>query len=199
MAIWGQVEKDTAALHVYSKNNGTFKKSDETLEGFCEHIKYIQTLPIQGVQMQLVALSCFKCANIYVYDIITKDVLKVFSGEPDSKYRRPQSMTHGKPGEIYAIDHPKKFGTKRLKIILLDCKESQFSVKKRENIEIKICHSLVYVPAPHNLLVLTDPYNDEYRYVRAISSDTFDHTWTVSGPIDGQRFQPAWSDLLSGP
>ena len=87
--------------------------------------------------MDLVVMSCFLCRTIHVVDIIAqvgsgmRMPTRVFTNEETViSPHRPHCMTAGEPGELYVIDHPMFYGYKRLKVMVIDCTEAKFKVKK---------------------------------------------------------------------
>ena len=147
--------------------------------------------------MELVVTSCFICRTIDVFDINPQDGsggvrmrTRVFTDEETViKPHRPHCMTAGEPGEIYVIDHPTFYGYKRLKVMVIDCTEAKFKVKKTVKINTKLCHKITYVPAPHKLLVLNNPFGEKPS-VKAVSCESWDVLWTVTGPMEGREISP---------
>ena len=142
--------------------------------------------------MELVVTSCFICMTIDVFDINAQNGsgVRMFIDEDTViKPHRPHCMTAGEPGEIYVIDHPMFYGYKRLKVMVIDCTEAKFNVKKTVKINTKLCHKMTYVPTPHKILVLNNPFGDKPS-VKAVSCESWNILWTVAGPVNGRELSP---------
>ena len=146
-----------------------------------------------GVEMDLVVMSCFLCRTIHVFDIIAHDGDSMFDDDTVINPHRPHCMTAGESGEFYVIDHPMFYGYKRLKVMVMDCTEAKFKVKKTVKINAKLCNKITYVPVP--ILVLNNPFGEKPS-IKAVSSETWDVRWTVRGPVEGRQLSP-WGLVFS--
>ena len=162
----------------------------------------MQVMPMPGVEMDLVVMSCFLCRTIHVFDIIAHDgdgmcmPTRVFTDDDTViNPHRPHCMTAGESGELYVIDHPMFYGYKRLKVKVMDCTEAKFKVKKSVKINAKLCNKITYVPVPHKILVLNNPFGEKPS-VKAVSRETWDVRWTVRGHVEGRQLSP-WGLVFS--
>ena len=161
----------------------------------------MQVMPMPAVEMDLVVMSCFMCRTIHGFDIIAHEgdamrmPTRVFT-EDDTVINphRPHCMTPR--GTRRAVrHHPMFYGYKRLKVMVMDCTEAKFKAKKTVKINAKLCNKMSYVPVPHKILVLNNPFGEKPS-VKAVSCETWDARWTVRGPAEGRQLSP-WGLVFS--
>ena len=79
VVIWGKTAKaDSPALHIYNFSFDTWRK-ERIQSGLCEHTHDISILPVTvQQQQQLLAVSCFHCNKIRLYNMKTRLVITAF-------------------------------------------------------------------------------------------------------------------------
>ena len=141
----------------------------------------MKILPITVNNKEQLAVSCFECETVKLYNL---DTLQVTTAFHDPKYY-PGRMSHGENGKLYVVHSVK--GEK--KVLELDCSGETFSgPSKIVQSGMGIYYSMCYIPAPHRLIVFSTAYVS--NTIRAVSAETGEKVWEVKGEVDGVECKP---------
>ncbi len=144
----------------------------------CFH-ELIRLQPIVIGNIEYIAISCFDCQLIYLYDYSTFSVVSSFKMEcPDSMCLGPQDtlfVVKGVPGgrEVVGLD----IRTTQFRF--------KFNIKTNMQQIYDICH--MAFEYPNGTLVLTDW---ESNTICAVNINTQDIIWNIRGEIDGKLCDP---------
>ena len=176
--LWGKAsDKASPAFHIFSLIPAGWKKLRE-VKHLCEHER-VYILPVTINSKEQLAVSCWKCQSIKLYNL---DTLKVTTAFYDLKYR-PGRMYHGEDGKLYVV-HGEKGDTNALEV---NCSEETFSGPcKIIQSGLVNYFALCYISS-HKLLVFTS-WSDSI--VRAVSAGSGETVWQLKGEVDGKMCYP---------
>ncbi len=179
VVIWGKTaEADSPALHIYNGSSDSWQK-ERTESGFCEHPDFIYLLPVTVQQQQLLAVSCFHCCKIRLYNMKTRESTTAF--HDPSCY--PGCMCQGEPNQIYVAQNV----LDAVSILQLNYSQPQFTLEKIIQSEREDYCSICFVPS-HRLIVINQNAPD--KIVIAVSCDTEKKLWELQGEVQGVQCNP---------
>ena len=146
VVLWGKTSDEASpAFHIFSLTSAGWKKL-RGVKCLCDHDVYI--LPVNINNREKLAVSCWNCQSIKLYNLDTLEVTTAFH---DPKYY-PTVLCHGENGKLFAMNGVK--GDE--KALELDCSEETFSgPSKIIQPGLDIYYTLYYIPSPHKLLVFS--------------------------------------------
>ena len=166
------------AFHIFSLTSTGWKKLRE-VKRLCDH-DIVNILPVNIKNKEQLAVSCFECETIKLYNL---DTLQAITSFHNLKYY-PASMCHGENGKLCVV-HGIKGDTK---VLELDYSGEPFSgPSKIIPFRINRYYGLYYIPSPHKLLIIT---LWEYSTIQAVSAETGETVWEVKGEVDGKMCEP---------
>ena len=167
-----------AAFHIYNQTSAGWKKVKQ-IKRLCEH-DGVDFLPINVNNKEQLAVSCFHCRTIKLYNLDTLDATIAFH---DPKYY-PGPMCHGENGKLYVM-HSVKGG---VPVLELDCTTLLFTGPSQIiQSGMETLYSIYYIPSPHKLLVFSE---NNLSIIRAVSAETGEKVWEVRGEVDGKMCYP---------
>ena len=179
VVVLGKTSEETPpAFHIFSLISSGWKKLRE-VKCQCDH-DGVKIIPITVNNKEQLAVSCFDCETVKLYNL---DTLQVTTAFHDPKYY-PGRMCHGENGMLYVV-HSAKAG---VRVLELDCSRETFSgPSKIMQSGMKMYNSMHYIPSPHRLIVLSDHHPG---LIRAVSAETGEKVWQVKGEVDGVECEP---------
>ena len=188
--IFGKAPGCDLGFHRYFKDREIWQKVLEWIPAFCPHKRCDDMLAVVMAGRELLAVSCHVCLTIRVCDLSTKSVSVAFN---NGKYC-PSKMCHGTPGFIYAIHVP--ILKSKVKLMLLNCVQSMFTIGKLRQLEIKSCDSLAYIPDPYRLIAIS--VISPVASVHAVCCDTGELKWEFHGKSHGILYSESHDSVLVG-
>ena len=179
VVIYGKTSEETPpAFHIFKLRSGGWKKLRQ-LKRLCEHDD-VHILPITVNKKEQLAVSCFDCETVKLYNL---DTLQATTAFHDTNYY-PGNMSHGEKGKLYVVHQVN--GEK--KVMELDCSGETFSgPSKIVQTGMEMMYRMCYIPSPHRLIVLTR-WKDSI--IRAVGAETGEIVWEVKGEVDGVECEP---------
>ena len=166
------------AFHIFGLTSTGFKKLKD-VKRLCDHDE-MKILPVNINKKEQLAVSCFECETIKLYNLDTLQVTTAF--RRPSYY--PGSLCHGENGKFYVVQNEKT----AKKVIELDCSGETFSgPSKIIGIGLNKYYAFHYIPSPHKLLIITSWVES---IIRALSAETEEKVWEVKGEVDGKMCEP---------
>ena len=149
VVLWGKTSEETpSAFHMFNLTSKGWKKLKE-VKRLCDHDNNMFIIPITVNNKEQLAVSCFECETIKLYNLNTLQVTTAFHVP---KYY-PGGLSHGEKGKLYIADCVKD----DIPIVELDCSEERFSgPSKIMQSGMETYHSIHYIPSPLRLIVLSD-------------------------------------------
>ena len=148
VVVWGKTSDETPpAFHIFGPTFAGWKKLSQ-VKRLCDHYNNVRILPITVNNKEQLAISCFDCETIKLYNLDTLQVTTTFN---NPKYY-PSLMSHGENGKLYVMHNVK--GDKP--VMELDCSEETFSGPgKIVQSGLENYYSMHYIPSPHRLIVFS--------------------------------------------
>ena len=177
VVLWGKTSDETpATLRIFSITSTGLRKLRK-VKRLCDHDRQ-NILLISVNNKEEMAVSCCECNTIKRYNPDTLQVITAF-------HNYPGAMCHGENGKLNVVHSVK--GEKR--VMELDCSEETFSgPSKMVQSGMEKYYSMHYIPSPHRLIVLS--LNIEPRMIRAVSAETGQKVWEVTGEVNGGMINP---------
>ena len=178
VVVWGKTSDETpAAFHIFSLTSAGWNKLKE-VKRLCDHNSR-NILPITVNNKEQLAVSCFDCETIKLYNLETLQVTTTFS---NPKYY-PGVMCHGENSKLFVLHSVKGYP-----VMELDCSGETFSgPSKIVQTGMESHYGFHYIPSPHRLIVLSAL---SARMIRAVSTETGEKVWEVTGEVDGAMIEP---------
>ena len=168
---------DPPMSHVY-KCSATSWKKERSIPALCQHEGDTNLLRVIINIQDYLAISCYYCKKIRLYNMTTGEITTAFN---DPNYY-PGHMCHGDTGQIYVVHNEKG----SVSIQQLDCSRPQFRLIKTIQSGMVDYFAICYINR-HGLLTVSD-YSP--GVVRAVSCETENVVWELTGRVDGVECEP---------